>query len=324
MKNPVNPLILLILVQTMAQTAFAQAIWNGTADTAWYNDSLNEFTITTPEQLAGLAKLVNNENSFEGKKFKLGANIMLNDTANWQNWADYPPINHWKPINLLNGTFNGNGHIISGVYINSTEDHQGLFGIISDEGVVKNLGITASYIRGKDAVGGLVGHSEGIIGGSYSTAWVVGESFVGGLAGVNENFINNSYSVGKVAGEEMVGGLVGANRDRIRHSYSAAFVDGDFDYVGGLAGVNSGEMSTKPRNRWNSGCIIIITGSDVINSYYDKEASKQSDSKADGKTTAEMKQKATYEGWNFGKVWGISGEVNGGYPYLLNYNKSLP
>jgi beta-lactamase class D len=78
------PLILLILAQT---TAFAQAIWNGKADTKWYNDSLSEFIITTPEQLAGLAKLVNNGNNFMRKTVKLGANIMLNDTANWRNWA---------------------------------------------------------------------------------------------------------------------------------------------------------------------------------------------------------------------------------------------
>ncbi|MCL2281985.1 MAG: hypothetical protein FWC26_01545 [Fibromonadales bacterium] len=38
------------------QTIFAQpATWNGTADTDWYSASENAFTITTAEQLAGLA-----------------------------------------------------------------------------------------------------------------------------------------------------------------------------------------------------------------------------------------------------------------------------
>jgi hypothetical protein len=59
------------------------AIWNGKADTKWYKKSETEFTITTPEQLAGLAKLVNGGNDFYGKTVNLGADIMLNDTAGW-------------------------------------------------------------------------------------------------------------------------------------------------------------------------------------------------------------------------------------------------
>ncbi|MDR0515657.1 MAG: hypothetical protein LBH25_01270, partial [Fibromonadaceae bacterium] len=76
-------------------------IWNGKADTKWYRDSETEFTITTPEQLAGLAKLVNGGNDFNGKTVKLGANIMLNDTTDWQNWASKPPKNKWKPIGTI-------------------------------------------------------------------------------------------------------------------------------------------------------------------------------------------------------------------------------
>ena len=36
----------------------AQTIWNGTADTSWYNETSTEFEISTAEQLAGLAELV--------------------------------------------------------------------------------------------------------------------------------------------------------------------------------------------------------------------------------------------------------------------------
>ena len=38
--------------------------WDGTADTSWYNDTDTEFVITTAEQLAGLAELVDNGNTF--------------------------------------------------------------------------------------------------------------------------------------------------------------------------------------------------------------------------------------------------------------------
>jgi hypothetical protein len=74
-----------------------------------------EFIITTPEQLAGLAKLVNKGNNFAGKFFVLEQDIAFNDTTNWHNWVENPPEYIWKrPIGSSNwntfcGTFDGNG-----------------------------------------------------------------------------------------------------------------------------------------------------------------------------------------------------------------------
>ncbi|MBQ5723494.1 MAG: hypothetical protein IIV64_04780, partial [Muribaculaceae bacterium] len=42
-------------------------IWNGQSDTSWYNDTDTEFTLTNPQQLAGLAELVDGGNDFAGK-----------------------------------------------------------------------------------------------------------------------------------------------------------------------------------------------------------------------------------------------------------------
>ena len=114
---PTPFLILLLTVATYA------SVWNGKTDISWYSSTEIEFTISTPEQLTGFAELVNGGNNFEGKTVKLGANIMLNDTANWKNWASSPPANEWMPIgreksSLLgilivagpfNGIFDGNG-----------------------------------------------------------------------------------------------------------------------------------------------------------------------------------------------------------------------
>jgi hypothetical protein len=326
MKNILS--ILLITAQAMFLTncagakpsqtqSTAQSIWNGTADTAWHNASQTKFTITTPEQLTGLAKLVNGGNNFEGKTVKLQTNIILNDTANWQNWANEPPANKWTPIgnwdSKFNGIFDGNGFAVSGVYIDESDDLQGFFGF--SQGIIKNLGVTASYIKGKDIVGGLSGTNErGIISNCYSTAWVTGEkSLVGGLVGTNNGSISNSYSLGKVTGiaeSKFIGGLAGRNLGLISNSYSAALVTGNSDYVGGLAG-QSGD------NQFRDGKLF----RGVINSYYDKEASKQSDSGKDiGKTEKEMKEKMTFSDWDFNTIWGINSSTNNGYPYLLLFN----
>ncbi|HAA25917.1 MAG TPA: hypothetical protein DCE11_07365 [Ruminiclostridium sp.] len=95
-------LLLAVLVLSMFPiTAFAAGdpeIWNGTADTSWYDPSASEYTLTTAEELAGLAQLVNNKiHDFTNKTIKLGADIVLNDTSNLQNWGTTPPANTWTP-----------------------------------------------------------------------------------------------------------------------------------------------------------------------------------------------------------------------------------
>jgi len=189
-------------------------IWNGTADTTWYNESETEFTITTAEQLAGLARL----GSMSSKTIKLGNDIALNDTAGWKNWNEETTgLTQWTAIGRFQGTFDGDGHVISGVYINSESNNQGLFG--SNDGTIKNLGVIASYIKGRWEVGGLAGANNGTISNSYATGNVAGTFIVGGLAGANNGTISNSYATGNVAGTDYVGGLVGSGGNIINGYY---------------------------------------------------------------------------------------------------------
>jgi hypothetical protein len=324
-------------------------VWNGTANTSWYNASQSVFTITTAEQLAGFAKLVNEGNSFEGKTVKLGNNIALNDTSYWRNWVVREPDNEWEPIgtaavrddDLLDstiffaGTFDGNGFVVSGVYINSAEPFKGFFGFVASKGTIKNLGVVASYVKGgRYYVGGLVGIGYGsgkLVNNSYYRGTVTGDTAVGGLVGGNigeGSTLSNSYYSGVVTGKMWIGGLVGVNGgngNNISNSYSAGTVAGEL-WVGGLAGFSGGD-NNGVKNSYSS-CVVTgaIAGglvgdnsgdSRVTGSYYDKNASGQSDYRGVGKTTSEMKRQATYAGWDFNGIWGISEDINGGYPYLL-------
>jgi len=242
-------ILTILLTITYAQTS---AIWNGSVDTDWYtnNTSATEYTITTPQQLAGLAELVNGGNNFKGKTVKLGANIMLNDTTGWENWASKPPTNNWTPIGIkdsmcmFNGIFDGNKYIVSGAYINTTSNGQGLFRKVYTNGTIKNLGVVASYIKGNLSIGGLVGgYNQGTISNSHFTGMVTGDSVVGGLAGGNSGTINNSYSAGTVVAKDLhAGGLVGENEGKINNSYSTGIVEGT-NAIGGLVGYNNGEIT---------------------------------------------------------------------------------
>jgi len=285
MKKLVISLILFTLLIGCNEENRGPSIWNGGTDTKWYEESKNEFTITTAEQLVGFAKLVNDGNDFKGKIVKLGQNIILNDTANWQNWTGNKPTNEWIPIgnndNQFRGIFDGNGYVVSGVYINNSDNFQGFFGRIAS-GTIKNFGIVASYIKGGGdtgglvgynnssgtisnsyytgivegtrAIGGLVGYNNGEITGSYSSCTVIGDTLVGGLVGVNESSnISDSYSIGEVTGKLQIGGLVGRNESgKISDSYSTSKIAGE-SHVGGLVGTNwNGTIS----NGYSTGTVM--------------------------------------------------------------------
>ncbi|MDR3001123.1 MAG: hypothetical protein LBU89_07650, partial [Fibromonadaceae bacterium] len=218
-----STLKVILMLMLGVQAIFAQPTsWADLADTDWYDASGTEFTIKTAEQLAGLAKLVGEGNNFASITIKLGQNIMLNDTTGWTNWGDdLPPANLklWIPIGGIgqtgpaysfNGTFDGNGFVVSGVYIKNGSVYAGLFGHAGYGVIIKNLGVIASYIDAYSNTGGLVGSNRGSVSNSYFIGTVMGTDNIGGLVGSNLGVINNGYSVGKVTGTSNVGCLVGS------------------------------------------------------------------------------------------------------------------
>ena len=105
----------------------------------------------------------------------------------------------WTPIgnaeHPFKGNFDGQGHTISGIWINNTDEHVGLFGYVKgtipreDEGqgsdYIKNLVLTNANVTGGRCVGGVVGyvinqvHMQNIV----CQANVTGKEHVGGVFG---------------------------------------------------------------------------------------------------------------------------------------------
>lgn len=148
-------------------------------DTSWYNKDLTEFELTTSSQLAGLAKLVNNGNSFSGKTIKLGADIDLNNQE-------------WIPIGTsdksFSGSFDGQGHTISNLKITRDLDNKanncylGLFGHATSE--IKNFNVENVDITGSLHVG-VIGCSNGKINNVHvrGNINIKGYWYVGGILG---------------------------------------------------------------------------------------------------------------------------------------------
>ena len=122
------------------------------------------------------------------------------------------------------GTFDGNGHTISGIVINSITNDHGLISYLSTEGVVKNVHIKDAEINGRGFLGGIV-------------------------AGNNGTVINCTFA-GKITGKdtsegisEKVGGIVGSNErgGRIIACYSTGEISSPHWYVGCVVGINNND-----------------------------------------------------------------------------------
>ena len=180
------------------------------------------------------------------------------------------------------GSFDGNGHTLSNLTINSDSDSAGLFGYTSSTATISAVGlVNASISSTGDYVGALVGVNEGTISQSYATGTVTGNNTVGGLAAYNSGTITGSYATGSVTGSDEVGGLVGENFGAINQSYATGAVTGD-DIVGGLVGLSfNGSISESFATgavsgvEYVGGLVGYNTGT-IKNSYWDSYATGQS------------------------------------------------
>lgn len=168
------------------------------------NPFATTYIINTPEQLYGFALAIDGKENvidrmdFTGKTVKLGADIMLNDTAQWRQFGKNIYGRVWAPLasNYVNdivfrGTFDGDGHTISGMYINIDDFNNGwsnrigLFGTIAPEAIIRNLRIKASRI---------------IANGKYGS--------LGLLAGCNRGTVENCHVEGEIDAACCTAGLL--------------------------------------------------------------------------------------------------------------------
>ena len=143
--------------------------YSGTPDTSWFTESnpqydaeTKTYTLTSADQFAGLAKVVSEENSWlAGYTIRLGVDVVFN-AGSVEDWASgEAPANAYTPIQEFSGTFDGDGHIISGVYFyEGATGNVGLFSTLNGA-TVKNLAIVNSMFVGSTQIGALVGRIRG-------------------------------------------------------------------------------------------------------------------------------------------------------------------
>lgn len=235
---------------------------NGTTD--------DPYLITSVDQLQCIE---NDQRAAPGydDNYRLTTDIDASGTTVWNGGDGFNPIGSGGYGSQFSGTFNGDGHAISGLTVSRTFANGGLFAdsagtiknlklrgididassdtgtiVGNNEGTITNVSASGT-ISGPDRVGGVVGNNDGTISQSNSSVTVRSDAINannhGGLVGWNEGDIRNSYATGDVGTEdtERVGALVGGMDDggTVSLSYAVGSVSGDSN-AGGLIGVSDG------------------------------------------------------------------------------------
>lgn len=299
------------------------------------------YIITKPEHLVSVRAFAS-----ANKYFKLGADI---DLAG----VDWTPIGTYSSnlsASAFVGTFDGNGHKIMNISFNdTTKSNAGLFGYLYNA-TVTNLIIENANITASSRAGALAGASQlskvyrvKVVNSSVRVTYN-GSGYGGGLIGeaidgteIEECAVRNTTVSGV---KYAIGGLLGRLRVNsgkpavvVRNCYvEGGQVSSDYSSSTAAAGFicnyyRASETNAVIENNYlatqvtNGKAFIayLESGSQtpvVTSSYYDTEVvgSGVSDSYATGKTTAEMKQQATFSGWDFTNVWTI--DEGNDYPRL--------
>ena len=230
MKKRIGSLLLILalcftLLPSAAFAAETMDTWDGTADTSWYDENGTEFHLQTAEQLAGMAKLINDDTAyFKDKTVYLDNDLDLGGHE-WISIGDGANTD----VGSFQGVFDGQSHVVYNLYSheglksenkdnNNNLYRNGLFGSIYNA-TVKNLGIENAdiVIPMKD---------ESTYGKGILVDWMT------------DSTINNCYTTGSITGgsyiEKYIGGIAGFlnginGKNSISQCYSTAAITGNYN-----------------------------------------------------------------------------------------------
>ncbi len=209
MKNHLSDKIVSLLAAgslfiSLTMPVFAQAPQN------------NSVTISSAEEFMSFAKSCSLDQWSHGKTVTLTEDIDLSDVD-------------FVAVPIFGGTFDGAGYTISGVRIDDSGSHQGLFRYLEKGAVVRDLNVMGviSPSGSRSEVGGIVGVNGGTIRSCTFRGTVRGESSVGGIVGVNSETgsIIECSSAGTVIGTSAAGGIAGRSEGTLLKCTNSAGIN---------------------------------------------------------------------------------------------------
>ena len=162
----------------------------------------------------------------------------------------------WTPIGIesspFDGSFDGNGYTISGLYYNNGSENGrfvGLFGYIGENGSVSNVELENSWFCGRQDIGGIAGCNLGTITACRSAADLLATRYenVGGIAGYSKGILSSCTNSGAVTGVRNAGGIVGylvnGRMTDCTNSGAVTQKGSDSACVGGIVGQAYGDVT---------------------------------------------------------------------------------
>ena len=221
--------------------------------------TIQKFKISSADSLKALATAVKENDgkgayNLKGLTFYLANDIELSGT-----WT--PISNVTYPADAFAGTFDGNGHTISGL-----NGSNGLFGFVNGA-TIKNLKVEGTISGTSANVGGIVGKTQGKVTitncsftGSVSTSKSGSSNAAGGIVGrVNagtlkvENCANHATVTAEKASAAGIIGYGGSNKVTITNCYNDGAISGQW-YPSGICAQNT-KGTSKIQECFNSGSI---------------------------------------------------------------------
>ena len=201
------------------------------------------YQIDTPEKLQWLAGAV--KMGFQNAKAKLTADLDMGGTL--VEGAPAEDSKLFTPIGITDipftGEFDGQGHVISNLVVNTGEDYAGLFGRIAGSAIVKNFIVDAGSYIGGNAFVGVIGGSQGGNGIIIDRIGMEGKVVAaaqnaGGIYGCNMGnpsaTVSNCYVTGDVIGNResgQVNGWLGGGR--IENTWAIGGIEGVYNKAEG-------------------------------------------------------------------------------------------
>ena len=245
---PVNQGNSIMLTRVRGVESKQPDVGSGTAETPYEIDEAAELMWFMEKVNAGEnsihAKLTDDIDMNPGYKFAQDGNYTKSPEAGL--------ITYWIPIGNDDiqylGTFDGQNHVIEGIYCDSTRSssafygYVGLFGYCGENSILAKTGLKNSYIYSDNGtVGGLCGKSLGEISSCFNEASVGKGSLTGGICGEG-NKVSNCYNSGCITGSgEALGGIAGVANTVINCYNTSDISNGIF--VGGICGILMGDVA---------------------------------------------------------------------------------
>lgn len=230
--------------------------------------ALSESTSSNTISIQDANDLYNLSINCESEDYSKGITVSLD--------SDIYLTSKFTPIPYFSGVFKGNQHTIYGLDISKNTEVSGLFGVVTEEGVITDVKVIGTSVSLSDQ--GFAGGIAGLNYGTIDNCIFVGSSFsssnAGGIAGGNASsgIISNCKVAGCVTSYVVSGGIVGNNLGSIKSCDNTSIINAQFidqyktlsqfhlpiapeliklftlnqiysaSSVGGIAGINSGTI----------------------------------------------------------------------------------